>query len=302
MIRSLSKYLSVAFKGLCMGAADIVPGVSGGTIALLMGIYNELIHSIKSVDGKALKLLFSKDFKGFWAHINGAFLMAIFSGIVVSVLALSGIMKYTLETHPIELWSFFFGLIGASATLFLRDLRQWNLVNVLCVFMGIAVASYVCLATPSSTPESYAFVFLSGMIAICAMILPGISGSFILLLLGKYEFMMEAISTFNIPVIMTFVAGAIIGILIFSHLLSLLLSRFYTQTIALLAGFMIGSLLKVWPWKQSLGVVDMPSLPNAYAQATGNSALIPEAVICLLLGVGVVLLIERLSNKHNSEL
>lgn len=299
MINNLSKFIAIAFKGLCMGAADIVPGVSGGTIALLMGVYNELIRSIKSIDGTALKLLFSGEMKALWQHINGAFLISILIGITISVFTLSRIMKYTLEIYPIELWSFFFGLIGASSIVFLRGIKQWNITNITLVIMGVAVAIYVCLATPGSTPESYLFIFISGMIAICAMILPGISGSFILLLLGKYEFIMTSIADINIPIILTFASGAVIGILIFSHILSLLLNKFYSQTISLLAGFMIGSLLKVWPWKEVYIAVDIPILPHKYVELTGDSAQLTQAIMCLLVGAAIVFFIpSNLKSKN----
>lgn len=298
MIKKISKYIPITFKGLCMGAADIVPGVSGGTIALLMGVYNELIQSIKSIDGTALTLLFSGKFKALWLHINGAFLISILIGIAASVFTLSSIMKYTLQTHPIELWSFFFGLIGASSIVFLRGIKQWNITNITLALIGVAVATYVCLATPSTTPESYLFIFISGMIAICAMILPGISGSFILLLLGKYEFIMTSITDVDIPIILTFSSGAVIGVLIFSHFLSWLLNKFYSQTISLLAGFMIGSLLKVWPWKEACIAADIPILPHKYVELTGEPALLTQSIICLSIGIMTVISIEVLTSKE----
>ena len=305
------KYLSVVFKGMCMGAADVIPGVSGGTIAFLMGIYKELIDSIKSVNIEAAKILFSGNIKEFWKHINGTFLVSVFLGVLISVFSLARLMKYLLEFHPIPLWSFFFGLILASAIYILRELDKWSLKNIFCLAIGVVIAAYICLASPSTTPESYWFLFLSGAIAVCAMILPGISGSFILLLLGKYEFIMHAVTTLNIPVLIVVAAGAVIGLLSFSHLLSWLLKRYYMQTISLLSGFMIGSLLKVWPWKkeivlnsitsgvEELPTIDYPTLPSKFAEITGQPALLGEAIIFMVIGLGVVLAIELIAGKKS---
>ncbi|MEF9931813.1 MAG: DUF368 domain-containing protein, partial [Bacteroidales bacterium] len=273
-MNKLVHYFGVAFKGICMGAADVIPGVSGGTIAFLMGIYKELIDSIKSVNLDAIKLLFKGKIGAFWTHINGTFLVSLLCGILISVFSLARLMKYLLEFHPIPLWSFFFGLIFASAIYILRELDKWNFKNILCLVLGAVGAAYICLASPSSTPNAYWFIFLSGAIAICAMILPGISGSFIMLLMGKYEFIMRAVTEFNIPVLLTFSLGAAIGILSFSHLLSWMLKKYYMQTIAVLSGFMIGSLIKVWPWKEQVASgIDYPILPNKFAEISGSSSL-----------------------------
>jgi putative membrane protein len=296
---NLKHYLGVVFKGICMGAADVVPGVSGGTIAFLMGIYQELIDSIRSVNATAIKLFFSGKFAEFWKHINGNFLCSVFIGILISVFTLAKLMQFMLEFYPIHIWSFFFGLVLASAIYILKGLDKWNLKNILSLLVGIGIAAFICLASPAETPNEYWFVFLSGAIAICAMILPGISGSFILLLLGKYAFVMEAVSTLNIPVISVFGCGAIVGILSFSHFLGWLLKKFYMQTIALLSGFMIGSLLKVWPWKNP-GVVegvDFPTDPFTYEQISGAPSLIGYSIICALFGLVIVFGIEYLAVK-----
>ncbi len=303
------RYLVLLIKGMCMGAADVVPGVSGGTIAFLTGIYQELIDSIKSVNKEAFMLLFRGKIGAFFKHINGAFLFSVLGGILISVFSLARLMKYLLEFHPIPLWSFFFGLILASAVYILKGLDRWSIKNIACLIAGVAIAAYICLATPSSTPESYWFIFLSGAIAICAMILPGVSGSFILLLLGKYSFIMEAVTTLNYKVIAVFGAGAMVGIVSFSHLLSWLLKKFYMQTIALLSGFMIGSLLKVWPWKEQIAstitdpnvevvaLTDRPILPSLFEQINGSDPMLLKAIIFATLGIAIVLLIELAANK-----
>ncbi len=296
---NLIHYLVVAFKGICMGAADVVPGVSGGTIAFLMGIYQELIDSIKSVNGTALKLLFTGKIDKFWKHINGTFLFSLLTGILISVFSLAKLMQFLLVNYPIHIWSFFFGLILASAIYVLKGIDKWNIQNIISLLFGIAIAAFICLASPAETPSEYWFIFLSGSIAVCAMILPGISGSFILLLLGKYAFIMEAVSTLNIPVLAVFAVGACVGIISFSHFLSWLLKKFYMQTIALLSGFMVGSLLKVWPWKNPSVVegVDFPTLPTTYEQITGHPSLIVYSIIFAVVGIAIVLVIEILATK-----
>lgn len=284
----IKRYLSVIFKGVCMGAADVVPGVSGGTIAFLMGIYKELIDSIKSVDKQAFTYLLKLDFKSLWQHINGNFLLSVFTGILISVFSIAKLMKYLLEFHPIELWSFFFGLILASAIYILKGLDKWNMQNIISLIVGVAIAAYICLTSPAQTPNDLWFIFLSGAIAICAMILPGISGSFILVLLGKYEYIMGAVTDLNIVVLGVFAVGAAIGILSFSRLLSWLLKRFYMQTIALLSGFMIGSLIKVWPWREVEGV-EM------------NGSLMALSIVFVIIGLALVFGIEYIAKKERAK-
>lgn len=296
---NLLKYVGVAFKGACMGAADVIPGVSGGTIAFLMGIYQELLDSIKSVNGEAFKLLFKGKIADFWKHINGNFLLSIFAGILVSVFSLARLMKYLLEFHPIQLWSFFFGLILASAIYILKGLDKWSIRNIISLLVGVGLASFICVASPAQTPDALWFVFLSGAIAICAMILPGISGSFILLLLGKYAFVMTAVTDLNIPVLAVFALGCGIGIISFSHFLSWLLKKFYMLTIALLSGFMLGSLLKVWPWKVPGAAegFDYPALPAQFEQVTGLDAQLGTSIAFAVLGLAIVLVIEFVAAK-----
>lgn len=296
---NLLKCATVAFKGMCMGAADVIPGVSGGTIAFIMGIYAELLDSIKSVNGEALKLLLKGKIGAFWKHINGTFLASLFTGILISVFSIAKLMKYLLEFHPVPLWSFFFGLILASAVYILKGLDKWSIRNIISLLVGVAIGAFICLASPGQTPDALWFIFLSGAIAICAMILPGISGSFILLLLGKYAFVMEAVSTLNIPVLVVFAAGACIGIVCFSHFLSWLLKKFYMLTIALLSGFMIGSLLKVWPWKVpgAQEGFDYPALPGTFEQVTGADPQLFMSIGFMVLGLAIVLLIEFMASK-----
>lgn len=310
------EYITVAFKGVCMGAADVIPGVSGGTIAFLMGIYSRLLGAINSINRKSLSLLLHLKFKQFFTAIDGLFLCSLMAGIFVSIFSLAKVMKYLLEFHPVPLWSFFFGLILASIVVIAKGLDGFKLRNILAFIIGAIIAGWICLVSPSQTSEEYWFIFLSGAIGICAMILPGISGSFILLLLGKYKFIMDAVASFNIPVLIVFACGALIGILSFSRLLGWLLKRYYMSTIALLSGFMLGSLIKVWPWKEQVvneitsaagekaPAVDYPVLPGTFENITGQSAQISQAIIFFIIGVIIVAAIEvasKLAEKRSEK-
>ena len=289
MTNRLLSYFIVSLKGIAMGAADVIPGVSGGTIAFLTGIYQNLIDSIRSVNATAIKLFFSLQWKAFWKHINGNFLLALALGILISIVSIAKIMTFLMIQHPIPLWSFFFGLIISSAFYILKDIQLTKLNNLLALLVGIASGTAICLLTPGSTPTDLWFIFLSGSIAICAMILPGISGSFILLLLGKYEFILNAVNNLNLPVLLVFMGGAFVGILCFSHLLSWLLKHFYACAIAILSGFMLGSLVKIWPWQQLQ--------PSGVSFPTGPSEHIPQALLFALIGTSIVFLVEYFAKK-----
>ncbi|NOU59203.1 DUF368 domain-containing protein [Marinifilum caeruleilacunae] len=252
MSRKIKDYVLIALKGMGMGAADVVPGVSGGTIAFITGIYEELINTIKSVNLSSVKLLFQFKLKDFWKAINGNFLLALISGIAISILSLAKLVRYLLEQQPILIWSFFFGLIVASAIVIAKKITEWKIRTILALIIGTAISYMITEIAPAESPTSYWFMFISGALAICAMILPGISGAFILVLLGSYNHILSALSSFKIDVIAVVAMGAGIGILSFSHLLSWLLRKYHNMTIALLSGFMIGSLNKVWPWKETV--------------------------------------------------
>ena len=262
-MRKLKDYLMVGVKGACMGAADVIPGVSGGTIAFITGIYDEFVGSIARVDAEAVKLLFKGRIREFWNHINGWFLLSVIAGIGASVVALAGLMQNLLSNHPIQTWAFFFGLIVASSLFILRGISGWKVREGLLVAFGVLLGVVVCTLSPTETPDALWFIFLSGAIAICAMILPGISGSFILLILGKYQFIMGTISGLasgedfgrNLMIIGVFLVGAVVGILGFSKLLHWLLARWNKETLIVLAGFIIGSLVKVWPWSNMEAIV-----------------------------------------------
>ena len=305
---NFSRYIVLALKGCAMGMADVVPGVSGGTIAFISGIYEELLDSIRSVNATALKLLLKLRLGEFWRHINGSFLLPVLLGIAIAIFSLARLMTYLLTYHPIAIWSFFFGLIVASALLVARQIGHWNVRTVAACLVGVAAAWWITIATPTETPDTWWFIMLSGAIAICAMILPGISGAFILLLLGKYQFIMQAVGDLNIPVIVIFVVGAVAGIISFSHLLSWLLKHWHDVTVAVLMGFMVGSLNKVWPWKETLEsyfdshgaahpLVERNVLPATFTELTGTEAQVGWAVALCACGFLLIWGIEYVGNR-----
>lgn len=301
---AFSRYLLLVLRGMGMGAADVVPGVSGGTIAFITGIYEELVNSIKSINGEALKLLFTGKWRTLWKHVNGNFLLAVFGGVFTSVLSLARVLSYLLEHHPILIWSFFFGLILASSYVVSRKIPRWQYPIVVALVGGIGLAFYITSVTPATTPDAPWFVVLSGSLASCAMILPGISGSFILLLLGKYEFALHAVNERIILDLLMLGSGAILGLVLFANLLSWLLRRYHDITIAVLVGFMIGSLNKIWPWKETLETILVegelkPLVEKNIMPSFGDSSdQVGLALLMLLAGIGLIILIELVLNRQ----
>lgn len=296
-----------------MGAADVIPGVSGGTIAFITGIYEELLHSIKSINKESLNSLVKFRLGDFWKEVNGNFLLVLGLGIVTSIVTLARLMTYLLEHFPIQVWSFFFGLILISAPLILRDIRKWGIGTILSTILGVIIAYYITVVAPAQTPNHLAFIFLSGSLAICAMILPGISGAFILLLLGKYEFILNALHEMNLSVILVFSSGCFLGLIGFSRFLSWILTNYRFPTLALLSGFMIGSLNKVWPWKevltyrvdqsgQQVPVTDHNILPSHYFDVVGQDPKLLQAILFVALGILLVVSIERIANLNQTKL
>ena len=266
MRKLVPDYLIITLKGIAMGAADVVPGVSGGTIAFISGIYQELIDSINTIDLSLLKTLKKEGIKAAWKQANASFLLALIIGIGISILTFSKIITHLLATQPILVWSFFFGLIIASILLIWKQISNWKPVTIVALLIGIVLTYYITIARPVSSPDSYPYLFLSGFVAIIAMILPGISGAFILLLMGSYETVMSTINQFRegfsqlngeillnaLTKLGVFAIGAIIGLKTFSKILHWMFDHHKNTTLALLVGFMIGSLNKVWPWKEVL--------------------------------------------------
>ena len=311
MNRGLLAYLLIALKGIGMGAADVIPGVSGGTIAFITGIYEELVDSIKSINYTSISRIWKGGLGAFWKAVNGNFLLSIVIGILISVLSLARILEYILVHHPILIWSFFFGLIIASAVFVAQKIDRWNIPVIISFVTGIVSAYFITSFTPVVTTNAYWFIFLSGALAICAMILPGISGSFILLLLGKYQFILNALNEGKIGIIAVLLAGALIGIISFANLLSWLLKRYHNFTIALLAGFMLGSLNKIWPWKITLStisdshgelkpLIQQNVLPGKFAEVLQTDPQILSAILLALTGIAVILLFEVISRLRKS--
>ena len=306
MIRTTKEYISLSLKGMAMGAADIIPGVSGGTIAFISGIYEELIETINNVNFEAIKKLKNNGIKSFWTHINGNFLIALLTGIAISIMSLAKVITHLLETHSQLLWGFFFGLIVASVYIVGKQVNKWDINNIISLIIGSSIAFYITILNPMQNPDALWFVFLSGSIAICAMILPGISGSFILLLLGSYEFILVAIKDFKLDVITIFGVGCITGLLAFSKLLNWLFKKYHDITIALLTGFLIGSLNKIWPWKETIQTrinshgeivpfIQSNVLPSNFE---GDSNII-EVILLSLIGLVLIYLLERFSIHNN---
>lgn len=312
MNRTKKEYLLLVLKGMGMGAADVVPGVSGGTIAFITGIYEELINSIKSIDLKALKLLFALQFSAFWKAVNGSFLVSVVLGIGISIFSLAKGLEYLLIHYPILVWSFFFGLIVASAIYVARSIKKWNPGTVISLLAGIVIAYFITVISPVEANTTYWFIFVSGSIAICAMILPGISGSFILVLLGMYQFILGAVGDLRLSVLLTFLLGAAVGIIAFSNVLSWLLRKYHDLTIALLAGFMVGSLNKVWPWKavtetfidrhgELRPLVEENILPRSYEQLPGNEAWLAGAIALAIFGFALIFIIEGFTKPKKNK-
>ena len=264
---SPKQLFGVYVRGLAMGAADIVPGVSGGTIALIAGIYERLINALSSV-GPNLWQVFRQEggIKGLiavWRQVDATFLLFLLMGIATSLATLAGVIKHLLDNQPLMIWSFFFGLVIATVFLLLSEIKRWNIGRALLFLLGVASAVIISSLPLMNTTPSLPYLFVAGAIAICAMILPGISGSFILLLMGAYDTVLEAVHTLNFAIIFTLVAGMATGLLLFTRMLKWLLSRYYQATLALLIGFIAGSLVKVWPWKtDALGTLNSEAIYN----------------------------------------
>ncbi len=336
MQRRLSDYLLISLKGIAMGAADAVPGVSGGTIAFISGIYEELINTISHVNLSLFKTLRNDGFLAFWKALNGNFLVALLLGIIISFVSFMRLAKYLIEYHPVLIWSFFFGLIIASIYFVGKQINKWHLPTILALIIGTVVAFYITTLPSSASNESPFFLFIAGAIAICAMILPGISGSFILLVLGAYKTLSDAFHDFDLKRIALFAGGALVGLLSFSHVLKWLFKNYHNVTLALLTGFIFGSLNKVWPWKMtdlvmtktsgivsplsdittlgnltlyqqqlsdfdSLKVISESSiLPNLYTvQNNGIDAQILPAILLMIAGFLTIFILERFGKKVN---
>lgn len=305
MTRTIRDYMVILLKGMAMGAADVVPGVSGGTIAFISGIYEELLGSISNINLKLLKTLKKEGIKAAWKQANGNFLASLLAGVFISIVSLAKIISWLLTNHPILVWSFFFGLVLASVIYIAKQVTQWNMVSGVLLIVGAIVAYYITTLNPLvSEHSSMPFMFLAGAIAICAMILPGISGSFILVLLGAYKPVLAAVNNRDLATIAVVALGAIIGLLSFSRVLKYLFANYKNYTLVVLTGFIIGSLNKIWPWKKVLTYrtnshgeqVPFNELSISPFSYDGNPQLM-YSVMLALLGFGLILMLEKLAVK-----
>ncbi|MCT4560814.1 MAG: DUF368 domain-containing protein [Crocinitomicaceae bacterium] len=304
---STKNRLLLSLKGMAMGAADVVPGVSGGTIAFITGIYEELILSINKISLQSLKVLREKGIKEFWKEINGTFFVFLFAGIFISILSLAKAVLFLLENHPVLIWSFFFGLIIASTILVGKTVSKWNVGTVSSLLIGAVIALFISSIQTVGHVDAKWYLFLSGAIAICAMILPGISGSFILVLLGSYHTVLSALKDKDLAIIALFGSGCVVGLLSFARLLKFLFARFKEITVSLLTGFMMGSLYKVWPWKMNIGTEPLVIhsdgredwmttnvLPSNFE---GDNQLL-MAILLAFAGLALVLVLEKFAPKE----
>ena len=320
MLRSFFSYLTIIFKGIAMGAADVVPGVSGGAIAFISGIYEELIESIDKINLGVFKVWKTYGFKTAWNSINGTFLVALFSGIAISILSLAKLIKWLLHNEPVLLWSFFFGLVLASILYIAKQIKNWSALVFVAIVLTSILSYYITLAEPFASPDSPYYLLFCGFIAIITMILPGVSGAFILLILGAYQTAIDTINnlrdglfTGNMELFKEafinfslLALGAIVGIKVFSKLLNWMFKHKKNLTLAILTGFMIGSLNKIWPWKEVLStrvnsegnkvpLLEKSILPTNF---DGDSQLLTASVF-IIIGFFTILLLERLGKDKN---
>lgn len=316
---SLTKDIIVALKGFGMGAANVIPGVSGGTIALLTGIFGRIIECLNSLmEIETWKLILKGQWKEFWKKVDGRFLVALFIGVVASIFSLARLMEYVLNYYPVQTWAFFFGMIAASGVVMLMGIKGWKAVDVLWAVLGLVLGVLICTLSPTTTPDDLWFIAIIGAIAICTMILPGVSGSFILLIFGKYEYIMGAVNEMNIPVLIALVIGCGVGILAFSKFLHWLLSRYERQTMLVLLGFVLGSLVRVWPWSDPSAIIKAQLLQQGAEKEAAREAvaalvesgqnlepLITDvhylgAVLFAFIGIAVVGALEYFGNKKEA--
>jgi putative membrane protein len=318
MQRRFLDYLIISFKGLAMGAADVVPGVSGGTIAFISGIYEELLESIDGVNLKFIKIWKTEGFKSAWLSINGNFLLALFLGIAISIVSLAKVIKWLLINEAILLWSFFFGLVLASVLFIGKQIKSWNIWVIITIVITTILSYLITISDPFASPDSNLYLLFCGFIGIIAMILPGVSGAFILLILGSYQTaintvddLFQSVITLNFELFkaafvkfLMLALGAIVGIKTFSKLLNWMFKNHKNLTLAMLTGFMIGSLNKIWPWKETLSTrINSKGLEVPFQEQSilpfslnGDHQLI-KAIAFMTVGFLTIFLLERFSSK-----
>ncbi len=301
---SFSSLVSTLVKGVAMGAANVIPGVSGGTIALITGIFERLINALKSLDINAIRLLLKGKFNNFARHIDLYFLIALFTGVGIAIISLARLFKFLFENYPVYIWAFFFGLVLASVVYVAKTVKKWSTSAIVSFIVGTAIALTITFMKPGTENSGFIYLLLCGVVAICSMILPGLSGSFVLLLMGNYKLVMvDAVNDMNIAVLMPVAIGAVVGLIIFSHFLSWLLKKYHNQTIATLSGFILGSLGILWPWKEAI-----TQMFGEKEKIIGYEWHLPQlngefyfAVLYIVLGILTIALTELIAKKKSSD-
>ena len=302
-------FLGLVLRGMAMGAADVVPGVSGGTIAFITGIYDRLLNSLRSFSPTLLLLLKNEGIGACWKKVDGTFLVCVFGGILISILSFAHLISYLLAEFPVLIWSFFFGLILVSSLHMVRQVNHFGITSAMLFVMAAVAAYMIGTLTPASLDPTPLMLFFAGSIAICAMILPGISGSFLLLLMGLYATVLQAVKTLDMVVLTIFASGCVVGLLSFSHVLSWLLRKHRDLALSLLTGLMMGALGKVWPWKQTLETrvnssgeevpfLEMNISPFNYESLTGEPAFFLPGLLLMMAAIVMFLAIEWVGKRR----
>ncbi len=306
---NLKEFFVNALKGISVGVANVIPGVSGGTLLVITGIFERTINAIKSFDLNAIKLFFKFKIKELIDYIDFYFLLALGTGMVIAILSIARLFDYLFNHYPVFIWSFFFGLIAPSVYYVGKTIKKWTTIIIFLFIVGCVFAVWLAFVNAAGQNPNLLYVFICGMISITAMILPGISGSFVLLLMGNYELIaIKAIKDLNLTILLPFAAGCVVGIIAFSHLLSMILKKFKDETIAILTGFIAGSLIFIWPWKKPVFALDL--LGNILKKGNEEVVLkyerfIPKelnseviiAILCMLLGAAVIIITEKMGEK-----
>ena len=301
-------YIFLFLKGLCIGATGVLQGVSGGSLALLLGLYEKLIFSVRAIDGEAIRLLRENQVGDFWEKINGNFLFTVFAGIITGLLTLRVLLGYLFSQYSILLSSFFFSLVIIAALLLLRKIRRWNFLVGVCILAGIGMTYYFTRIPPVNTPDNLLFASLAGVLVGFTFIIPGVSGAFILMFIGKYQYILTSFASPDFGVIVVFILGGIVGLILMVQVIGRLLADYHNLTIALLAGLMMGSLNKIWPWREvyeysttlqgkQVPAFDNSILPWRYMEITGKDPQVFYAILMMALGVFIVVLIEKIAAR-----
>ncbi len=301
---SFSSLIANLLKGIAMGAANVIPGVSGGTIALITGIFERLINALKSIDIKAVRLLLKGKFRDFAEYIDLYFLIALFIGVGIAIISLARLFKFLFENYPVYIWAFFFGLVLASVVYVAKSVNKWSSSVAISFIVGTAIALTITFLKPGTENSGFVYLLLCGVVSICSMILPGLSGSFVLLLMGNYKLVMvDAVNDMNIAVLMPVAVGAVVGLILFSHFLSWLLKNYHNQTIATLSGFILGSLGILWPWKEAI-----KQMFGEKEKIIGYEWHLPQlnsefyfAVLYIVLGILTIALTELIAKKKSPD-